>query len=63
AVCLVFQIQELARDGLGLCEVMDKGGQMIGRNQVLPGVPDLLQEMTVEATFTDGTKLVSTCSL
>ncbi|KAM7310303.1 urease subunit alpha isoform X2 [Ixodes scapularis] len=59
AVALIAcQVQELARDGLGLCEVMDKGGQMIGRNQVLEGVPDLLHEMTVEATFTDGTKLV-----
>ncbi|EEC05388.1 urease subunit gamma, putative, partial [Ixodes scapularis] len=64
AVALIAcQVQELARDGLGLCEVMDKGGQMIGRNQVLEGVPDLLHEMTVEATFTDGTKLVSASPL
>ncbi|XP_064459657.1 urease subunit alpha-like isoform X2 [Ornithodoros turicata] len=51
------QVQEMARDGLSLAEVMDRGTQLLGRNQVLPGVPELIEEMTVEATFPDGTKL------
>lgn len=59
AVALIAcQVQELARDGLTVADVTDKGGQLLGRNQVLPGVPEMIAEMTVEATFTDGTKLV-----
>lgn len=59
AVALIAcQVQELARDGLTVADVTDKGGQLLGRNQVLHGVPEMIAEMTVEATFTDGTKLV-----
>ncbi|XP_077510313.1 urease subunit alpha-like isoform X1 [Amblyomma americanum] len=59
AVALIAcQIQEFARDGHCVADVTEKGGQLLGRNQVLPGVPEMVPEMTVEATFTDGTKLV-----
>ncbi|KAL3222727.1 hypothetical protein MRX96_000618 [Rhipicephalus microplus] len=59
AVALIAcQVQEMARDGLTVCEATKKGRELLGRNQVLPGVPELIPEMTVEATFTDGTKLV-----
>lgn len=59
AVALIAcQVQEMARDGLTVCEATKKGRELLGRNQVMPGVPELIPEMTVEATFTDGTKLV-----
>jgi len=42
-----------------LAELMDMARQMLGRNQVLPGVPELLHCLHVEGTFPDGTKLVT----
>jgi len=53
------QILELVRDGRRVAELMDLGRKMLGRRQVLPGVPELVSEVQVEGTFPDGTKLVT----
>ncbi|BDG03352.1 urease subunit beta [Anaeromyxobacter oryzae] len=60
AVALVAtQLLELVRDGRRVAELMDLGRRMLGRRQVLPGVPELVAEVQVEGTFPDGTKLVT----
>jgi len=60
AVALIAaQILELVRDGRRVAELMDLGRRMLGRAQVLPGVPELIAEVQVEGTFPDGTKLVT----
>jgi urease subunit gamma/beta len=57
---LAAQILELIRDGdREVAELMDVGRRLLGRNQVLPGVPQLVREVQVEGTFLDGTKLVT----
>ncbi|CAC5389250.1 URE [Mytilus coruscus] len=53
------QIQELIREGYTVSELMSKGREMIGFNQVMPGVADMIHEVQVEGTFPDGTKLVT----
>ncbi|XP_013787781.1 urease-like, partial [Limulus polyphemus] len=60
AVALIAsQVQELVRDGYTVADLMDKGRHMLGRRQVLPGVEEMISEIQVEATFPDGTKLVT----
>ncbi len=60
AVALIAtQVLEFIRDGRGVSELMDLGRQLLGRRQVMPGVPDLVAEVQVEGTFPDGTKLVT----
>ncbi|KAI9125510.1 hypothetical protein K1719_002928 [Acacia pycnantha] len=61
AVALIAtQILEFVRDGeKGVAELMDIGQQLLGRRQVLSEVPPLLDVVQVEATFPDGTKLVT----
>jgi len=59
AALIATQILELIRDGRRVAELMDLGRQMLGRRQVLAGVPELLAEVQVEGTFPDGTKLVT----
>jgi len=60
AVALIAaQILELIRDGRSVAELMDLGRRMLGRAQVLPGVPELIAEVQAEGTFPDGTKLVT----
>ena len=53
------QLLELIRDGHRVAELMDVGRRILGRRQVLPGVPELIHEVQVEGTFEDGTKLVT----
>jgi urease subunit gamma/beta len=53
------QLLELIRDGHRVAELMDMGRRILGRRQVLPGVPELVHEVQVEGTFEDGTKLVT----
>src|ERR1051325_4206930 len=53
------QILEFIRDGRSVAELMDMGRKLLGRNQVLPGVPEMLYDVQVEGTFPDGTKLVT----
>ena len=50
---------EGARDGRGVVELMEAGRHVLGRDDVLEGVPEMLAEVQVEATFPDGTKLVT----
>lgn len=53
------QLLEFIRDGKSVAELMQVGRQFLGRRQVLPGIPELLDEVQVEGTFPDGTKLVT----
>jgi urease subunit gamma/beta len=53
------QVLELIRDGRRVAELMDLGRRLLGRRQVMAGVPELLTEVQVEGTFPDGTKLVT----
>ncbi|HTF08811.1 MAG TPA: urease subunit gamma, partial [Asanoa sp.] len=50
---------EGARDGRTVAELMSAGRGVLGRDDVLEGVPEMLAEVQVEATFPDGTKLVT----
>src|SRR5439155_614096 len=60
AVALIStQLLELIRDGRTVAELMDLGRRMLGRTQVMPGVPEMILEVQVEGTFPDGTKLVT----
>jgi len=52
-------ILEGARDGKSVSELMRSGRHVLNKDDVLPGVPDLIQSVQVEATFDDGTKLVT----
>ena len=56
---LATQILELIRDGRRVAELMDVGRRILGRAQVMDGVPELIAEVQVEGTFEDGTKLVT----
>lgn len=53
------QLLELIRDGRRVAELMDLGRTLLGRYQVMDGVPELVSEVQVEGTFPDGTKLVT----
>ena len=52
-------ILEGARDGLTVAELMQSGAQVLTRDQVMPGIPEMIHDIQVEATFPDGTKLVT----
>ena len=52
-------ILEGARDGKSVAELMSYGSRILTREEVMPGVPEILPEIQVEATFPDGTKLVT----
>jgi urease subunit gamma len=52
-------ILEGARDGRSVAELMSEGTQVLARADVMDGVPEMIPEIQVEATFPDGTKLVT----
>lgn len=52
-------ILEAARDGRSVAELMGSGRNWLTREQVMEGVPEMILELQVEATFPDGTKLVT----
>ena len=52
-------ILEGARDGKSVAELMSYGATLLTRSEVMDGVPEMLPEVQVEATFPDGTKLVT----
>ena len=52
-------VLEGARDGRSVADLMDAGRRVLTRDQVMEGVPEMLHEVQVEATFPDGTKLVT----
>ena len=53
------ELLEGARDGKSVAELMRYGGQILARDEVMEGVPEMLAEVQIEATFPDGTKLVT----
>jgi urease subunit gamma len=60
AVALIADfVLEGARDGRSVAELMSAGGEVLRRDQVMEGVAEMIPEVQVEATFPDGTKLVS----
>ncbi|HEY1013975.1 MAG TPA: urease subunit gamma [Herpetosiphonaceae bacterium] len=60
AVALITaELLEAARDGLGVAEVMAFGATILAADDVMGGVPEMIHEVQVEATFPDGTKLVT----
>ena len=52
-------VLEGARDGKSVADLMEAGGTVINRNQVMEGIGDMINEVQVEATFPDGVKLVT----
>lgn len=52
-------ILEGARDGRTVAELMSYGTTLLTRDQVMEGVPEMIEEVQVEATFPDGTKLIT----
>ncbi|WP_236797003.1 urease subunit gamma [Amycolatopsis sp. GM8] len=60
AVALITDyVLEGARDGLGVTDLVAGGRSVLARDQVLPGIPEMVDSVQVEATFPDGTKLVT----
>ncbi len=60
AVALITDfVVEGARDGKGVADLMRDGATVLTRGQVMEGVPEMIEVIQVEATFPDGTKLVS----
>ena len=56
---LSFLVIEGARDGKSVAELMAEGTTWLGRDQVMEGIAELVQEVQIEAVFPDGTKLVT----
>jgi len=52
-------ILEGARDGKTVAQLMAEGAQVLARDEVMEGVPEMITDIQVEATFPDGTKLVT----
>ena len=60
AVALISDfVLEGACDGRSVADLMEAGAHVISREQVMPGVAEMIHDVQVEATFPDGTKLVS----
>ncbi len=60
AVALITDfVVEGARDGRSVADLMDAGARVVAREQCMEGVPEMIHEVQVEATFPDGTKLVT----
>ena len=53
------QIMEWAREGRSLADIVELGTGVLGAEQVMSGVPEMIPSVQVEATFPDGTKLVT----
>ncbi len=52
-------LQEAARDGKSVAELMQYGATILTRDDVMEGIPEMIHEIQIEATFPDGTKLVT----
>jgi len=60
AVALISDfVVEGARDGRTVADLMESGAQVVTRDQVMPGIAEMLHDVQVEATFPDGVKLVT----
>lgn len=53
------ELQEAARDGKSVAELMSFGATILAREDVMEGIPEMIDEIQIEATFPDGTKLVT----
>ena len=53
------RLQEAARDGKSVAELMQYGAAILSRDDVMEGIPSMIHDVQVEATFPDGTKLVT----
>jgi urease subunit gamma len=56
---ITYEIVEGARDGRSVAELMSFGTTLLKRDDVMEGVPEMIHDVQVEATFPDGTKLVT----
>ena len=56
---LTAEVMEAARDGKTVAEIMSFGATVLSAAQVMPGIPEMIHDIQVEATFPDGTKLVT----
>lgn len=56
---ITYEIMEGARDGKTVAQLMSYGATVLRVDDVMDGVPEMIQEVQVEATFPDGTKLVT----
>jgi urease subunit gamma len=53
------ELMEMARDGKSVAEIMSAGREILGRDDVMEGVPELISMIQVEPTFPDGSKLIT----
>lgn len=56
---ITYEVMEGARDGKSVSDLMSFGSTILKRDEVMEGVPEMIPEVQVEATFPDGTKLVT----
>jgi len=56
---ITYEVMEGARDGKSVAELMQYGRQILSREECMEGIPEMIHDIQVEATFPDGTKLVT----
>ena len=56
---ITYEVMEGARDGKSVADLMSFGSTILQRSEVMEGIPEMISEVQVEATFPDGTKLVT----
>lgn len=56
---ITYEIMEGARDGKTVAQLMREGTKILKREDVMEGIPEMIHDIQVEATFPDGTKLVT----
>ena len=56
---IAYEVMEGARDGKSVADMMSFGSTILQRSDVMEGIPEMISEVQVEATFPDGTKLVT----
>ncbi|MBT2697400.1 urease subunit gamma [Neobacillus sp. B4I6] len=56
---ITYEIMEGARDGKSVAELMSEGTKILSSEDVMEGIPEMIHDIQVEATFPDGTKLVT----
>ena len=56
---ITYEVMEGARDGRSVADLMSFGSTILKKSEVMDGIPEMIDEVQVEATFPDGTKLVT----
>ena len=56
---ITYEVMEGARDGKSVADLVSYGSTILMKDEVMEGIPDMIHEVQVEATFPDGTKLVT----